>query len=95
MNAYDRLIEANINVVSVKTDCFTIPAKDEQLARQILTFDQGIGTWRVSKTKDIIFPFETLKRTPLNDITIEHLHTNELTVIDEWSADEMCDNSEK
>jgi len=58
MQAYDALTEANVKITSVKTDCFTIPAECEQVARQLLSFDQGSRTWRVSKTEGIIFPFE-------------------------------------
>ena len=35
MQAYDRLVEANVKVVSAKTDCFTIPAGDEAKAREL------------------------------------------------------------
>jgi hypothetical protein len=58
MNAYDCLAEAGVKMFSVKTDCFTIPIDCEAKAREVLAFDQGIGSWRVSKTEDIIFPFE-------------------------------------
>jgi hypothetical protein len=95
MNAYDRLVEANIKVVSVKTDCFTIPVECEAMARELLSFDQGIGTWRVSKTSDIIFPFEVLKQYQLEDITIEHIKTHELVIADEWNTDEMCEHFEQ
>ena len=61
MQAYDRLKEAGVKAYSVKTDCFTIPAECETKARGVLRFDDGIGSWRVSKTEGIIFPFETLK----------------------------------
>ena len=84
MQAYDALAEANVKVTSVKTDCFTIPAKDEAKARELLTFDQGIGTWRVSKTQGIVFPFENLALSQLDDVEIKHLETNQLTVNDEW-----------
>ena len=50
MQAYDLLAGAGVKVFSVKTDCFVIEAKAEAKARELLTFDQGIGTWRVSKT---------------------------------------------
>ena len=43
--AYDALAEANVKATSVTTDCFTIPAKDDAKARELLTFDQGIGAW--------------------------------------------------
>ena len=95
MQADDRLAEADVRMVSVKTDCFTIRAEDEAKARELLTFDQGIGTWRVSKTKDIIFPFETLSMTQLDDIVVEHLKTNDLVVNDEWKTDEMLDHFER
>ena len=63
MQAYDLLTnpDHNVRVFSVKTDCFVIEAKDEAKARELLTFEQGIGTWRVSKTEDIIFPFNGLE----------------------------------
>ena len=56
MKAHDILAEAGVKMYSVKTDCFTIPAESEAKAREVLSFDQGIGSWRVSKTSDIIFP---------------------------------------
>jgi len=95
MQAYDRLVEANIKVVSVKTDCFTIPAEDEAKARELLIFEQGIGTWRVSKRSDILFPFEMLNMMQLDDFKIEDIKTNELTVADEWNTDEMLDHFEQ
>ena len=95
MQAYDALAEANVKVTSVKTDCFTIPAKDEAKARELLTFDQGIGTWRVSKTQGIVFPFENLALSQLDDVEIKHLETNQLTVNDEWDVNELCDHFEQ
>ena len=68
MKAYNRLTEAGVKMYSVKTDCFTIPFDSEAKAREVLSFDQGIGSWRVSKTEDIIFPFENLRREELEDI---------------------------
>ena len=63
MQAYDALTKASVKITSAKTDCFTIPAECEAKARELLTFDQGLGTWRVSKTSGIIFPFENLRHT--------------------------------
>ena len=57
--------------------------------------ESRIGTWRVSKTKDIIFPFETLKQTQLEDIAINPLNTQQLAVEDEWNTEEMCDHFEQ
>lgn len=95
MQAYDALTEANVKITSVKTDCFTIPAECEQVARQLLSFDQGIGTWRVSKTEGIIFPFENLTLKELEEIEIKHLETNQLTVANEWDVNELCDHFEQ
>ena len=79
---------------SVKTDCFTIPAESEAKAREVLSFDQGIGSWRVSKTSDIIFPFENLTRNELEDIEFTHLVVNVPPVTNEWDVNEMCDHFE-
>ena len=46
MRAYEALTEANAKITSVKTDCFTIPAECEGKARELLNFDQGVGSWR-------------------------------------------------
>ena len=51
MDAYDRLTDADVKIQLVKTDCFTIPSGCEAKARGLLAFDQGIGSWRVSKTR--------------------------------------------
>ncbi len=69
-----------------------IPVDGEAKAREVQAFDQGIGTWRVSKTDDIIFPFENLKQAELEDIEFKHLETTELTITDEWDVNEMCDH---
>ena len=66
--AYDSLDKAGVNMYSVKTDCFTIPAESEAKAREVLSFDQGVGSWRVSKTSDIISPFENLDRNEFEDV---------------------------
>ncbi len=95
MQAYDRLDEAGVKVVSVKTDCFTIPAECEAKARELLTFDQGFGTWRVSKTEGIIFPFENLNFFELEDIEIKHLETKTIALCDEWNVNELCDHFEQ
>ena len=72
MQAYDALTEAGVKLYSVKTDCFTISAECEAKARDVLTFEQGIGSWRVSKTEDVIFPFETLAPAELEEIEFKH-----------------------
>ncbi len=93
--AYDQLAEASVRVYAVKTDCFTSKAGDAELTKQFLHFGQDIGSWRVSKTEVIIFPFDTLKQTQLEDIETQTLKTQQLTVSDEWNTNEMCDNFEQ
>jgi hypothetical protein len=78
----------------VKTDCFTIPAECEATAREILNFESGIGSWRVSKTSDIIFPMESLEHTQLDDIEMKDLETRQLDIVDEWNVNELCDHFE-
>lgn len=95
MQAYDALAEAGVKMYSVKTDCFTISAEYEAKAREVLTFDQGIGSWRVSKTEDIMFPFETLSSDMLDEIEFKHPVVNVLPVTNEWDANEMCDHFEQ
>ncbi len=58
MQAYDLLAGAGVKVFSVKTDCFVIRVEDEAKARELLSFEQGIGTWRVSKTENLISPLK-------------------------------------
>jgi len=95
MKAYDKLTKAGVPIFSVKTDCFTIPPESLDKAQEILSFDQGIGSWRVSKTEDIIYPFENLTRTQLGDIEFKHLETQDLAVSNEWDVGEMCDHFEQ
>jgi len=95
MQAYDALTEANVKITSVKTDCFTIPAESEVKARELLKFDQGVGSWRLSKTSGIIFPFENLTCTKLEDIELSPLQTNTIAVSNEWDVSELCDHFEK
>ena len=92
MKAYDSLASAGVKMFSVKTDCFTIPAECETKARDVLAFDNGIGSWRVSKTDDIIFPFTMLQHEELTAIEFNHLITKELTIDDEWDVNELCDH---
>jgi hypothetical protein len=45
-----------MNVYSVKTDAMTIDANNLELAKSLLKFDNGIGSWRLSQVKDIAYP---------------------------------------
>ena len=91
MQAYDLLADVGVQVFSVKTDCFVVKAQDEAKARELLTFDKGIGSWRVSKTEDLIFPFEELKVRESTDILLKNLTTHLLLMQNEWDVNEVCD----
>ncbi len=91
MQAYDLLAGAGVQVFSVKTDCFVVKAQDEAKARELLTFDQGIGAWTVSKTEDLIFPFEEFKVRESVDILVSNPSVNAFSVNDECSTSELCD----
>ncbi len=69
MQAYDRLAEAGVKTFSVKADCFTIPVESDTKAREVLYYGQWIGSWRVSRRDDIIFPFGNLNHPSLKTLT--------------------------
>jgi uncharacterized protein len=60
---HQTLKSKNINVYSVKTDAFTIDADNIELAKSLLTFDNGVGSWRVSQLDDIAYPKVKLSKT--------------------------------
>ncbi len=95
MQAYDVHAGAGVKVFSVKTDCFLVKAKDEAKTRELLTFEEGIGTWRVSKNENIIFPSDDIKVQESVNIPIVSAVVNALPVVNEWSTDELCDLFEK
>ena len=76
MQAYDRLDQAGVKIYSAKTDCFTIPAESEAKAREVLSFDQGIGSCRASKTSDIIFRLTTYTEASSNTLNSNTLKPN-------------------
>ena len=53
---YEKLKNNNIDVYSVKTDAFTIKQSDVEKAKEVISFYDDIGGWRVSKTDNIVLP---------------------------------------
>ena len=84
--SYKTLSENNIKVFSVKTDAFTLLPSDLDRAKTLLDFSPGIGKWRVSKTEDIIYPFDPLKYKQNNEMPIKELSVNVLDVPDEFDT---------
>ena len=60
--------------------------------KKLLDFGAGSGKWRVSKEKEIIFPYNPLEKKITDDMPIK-VYTNnhiELTVEDEYNVDKLC-----
>ena len=60
LEAQLRLSEHSIRIYSVKTDSITIRASDMESVRRLLIFGNNLGSWRVSKEADIIYPTQKL-----------------------------------
>ncbi len=58
-------------------------------------FDRGVGTTRVSKTEDLIFPFDDIKVKESVNIPVSNSSANALPVINEWDVNKLCDLFEK
>ena len=57
LNKSWELLKANgIDVYTVKTDAFTIRQSQLDAAEELLNWEEAIGSWRLNKTDDIIFP---------------------------------------
>ena len=80
IDAFDLLKSNGIDVYSVKTDCFTIKATDLDKARERLNFDNGIGSWRLSKTDGIIYPYENITVKRRDDFEYSKVETGKLEI---------------
>jgi hypothetical protein len=63
---YNKLVDNNIKIYSVKSDAFAISNDDVERAKSLLNFHNDIGGWRLAKTNNIIFPsleFELVENT--------------------------------
>ncbi len=45
----------------------------------------------MSKTEDIVFPFDCLQVRELPETRVNNVSVNALSVTNEWSTDELCD----
>ena len=102
--AYDKLSRKGITVFSVKTDCFTIRPDDLEKAYSCLdTFYPdpitggvpAIGQWRVSNTKNIIFPTSSLQKVENRCIELKPRDTQVLDIPDEYDITYICQLIEK
>ena len=95
IDTFDTLRANGIDVYSIKTDCFTIKATDLDKARTLLNFDNGIGSWRLSKTDDIIYPYENITVNKCDDFNYPRFESTRLEIKDEWDVNEMIDHFEE
>ena len=93
--SFETLKDNNIKVYSVKTDALTLKASDIEKAKQLLHFDPGMGNWRISKEKNIMYPGRCLQLKQ-NVIPIKPLIINHLNIPDEFDtpaiAKQLIDN---
>ena len=60
--------------------------------QHLLSFDSGIGSWRVSKKGDgIIYPYNDLAVRQLKDFCYSKVVSKRLKVKDEWDTNGVCD----
>ena len=88
-SAYEKLLENNINIYSVKTDAFVIDMFNLKKAKELLNFSNAIGDWKYNFK--YILPHQPFhkKISVLPSITE---YTNETGIVkDEWDTDEIID----
>jgi hypothetical protein len=88
--SYQKLQKHNVKVYSVKTDAFTIKASDHHQAYSVLEFDEGFGTWRVSKKSNIIYPPNTWTKYDNLQLEIQPITINHLQTPDEYDNPHIC-----
>jgi len=94
-NCYKILKKNDVEVYTCKTDAFTIPANGLDKAKELLNWENGLGSWRLSKIDEIKFPCEdlrlALKDNKLIEITEFKTYPLELTTEDEYNVDKLCE----
>ena len=88
--SYQKLLENDIQVYSVKTDALTIKESDVSKAKELLIFDNGVGSWRLSKDKSILLPARQWCLRINHEIEVKPLEVNHLDVPDEWDTKAIC-----
>ena len=95
----DLLKENGVDVYTVKTDALTIPQSQVERAKEVLSWDEGIGSWRLNRTEDIKFPQEdallVLKENKKPEIAEPKTTPIELSLEDEYNTDKLCEYFEQ
>ena len=93
-DAYKKLQEADVNVISVKTDAFVIDPEQIDIAKSVLTFSDKIGEWRVSK--ELFKPLEqqdyVIVENELQAFEETNTKAKRIELKDEWDVDELCEH---
>ena len=87
---YEKLKNNDIDVFSVKTDAFTIKQSDVEKAKEVISFYDDIGGWRVSKTDNIVLPSDNYKLSENFFIKIENPKFTRVVVDDEYDTQAIC-----
>ena len=87
---YNKLINAGIDVYSVKTDAFTINREHFELAKQTIKFTKKNGGWGKSKDEHINFPIQNFTIVNNKEILIEEPQFERILINDEWDVNEIC-----
>ncbi|MFM7982790.1 MAG: hypothetical protein ACKPKO_26050, partial [Candidatus Fonsibacter sp.] len=79
-SSYKPLTHNGVDVYAVKTDAFTIRQSQLETARELLSWEDGVGSWRLNRTDDIQFPIdEALMALTENRSAQFHDHTTQHT----------------
>ena len=93
------LTTEGIDVFTVKTDAFTIEQSQVDCAKELLNWEEGIGSYRLNRTEDIKFPMIesllTLRDNRLAEIAAPNTTQIELSVEDEYDTDKLCGHIEE
>ncbi|MFM7980849.1 MAG: hypothetical protein ACKPKO_16180, partial [Candidatus Fonsibacter sp.] len=70
-HCWELLTNEGVNVHTTKTDGFTIQQSQLDCARELMNWEDGIGSWRLNKTEDIKFPMDESLLTLRNKRLVE------------------------
>ena len=98
-NCRNLLRRHNVDVYFVKTDAFAIPAESLELAKELLNWEEGLGSWRLNRTEDLKTPYEenmiSKRENNLIEVKAHETHPIDLTVEDEHNLDKLCGHFEE
>jgi hypothetical protein len=89
-NDHQTFINHISNAYSVKTDAFSIHADNLEIAKSLLKFDSGIGSWRLSKADDIACPKVKLMKRIVLEVKLPINQFNKLDIKDAYDREGIC-----